>query len=498
MAKLGLWRSWGIVCLCLMRQGDCLQKPLPDPGTLIEDTTLISPERSGPLRHAYVLIQDGRIKAVGKKLTVVDPGVRKINARGKFLIPGLIDSHVHIGHSAALDDDAIDAKPGLWTAYKAQVPRAYLAFGFTTIVDLDLKPSDAKWFQSAPLHPRLYHCGKGIKVPGGYGAFQVKTPLSEDSPALVYGPQEAKSFPETLDRADFTAQRALDRIAESGAICVKAFVEPGFGVFSWPYIHTDTLREIETAASTHHLPLMVHATNVYSWRSAIDAHAQIIAHGLWIWPGRYDDPQVPQSAREAIAAAARDHIRVQPTLQTVGGERAFYDPSILDDLRLGLSLPKEVIAYLRSPEGVKARTSLLDRYQKMSPAPGFQPSLQGAIQRTRSTFKLMLKDKVPLIFGSDTPAGDGFGNPPGLNGRLEMQDWADAGVPLALILRAVTLDNAVALGLAHDVGSIEVGKRADMVLLNKNPLVTIGAYDSIDKVFLNGAPMNREALQPPN
>ena len=48
---------------------------------------------------------------------------------------------MHVGHSAALDDDAIDAHPELWAAYRAQVPRAYLAFGFTSIVDLDL---DAK------------------------------------------------------------------------------------------------------------------------------------------------------------------------------------------------------------------------------------------------------------------------------------------------------------------------------------------------------------------
>ena len=70
----------------------------------------------------------------------------------------------------------------------------------------------------------------------------------------------------------------------------------------------------------------------------------------------------------------------------------------------------------------------------------------------------MLQDHVPLLFGSDTPGVDGFGNPPGLNGRLELQNWADAGAPLSLILRAATLDNATALGLSHELGSIEVGR----------------------------------------
>jgi imidazolonepropionase-like amidohydrolase len=174
------------------------------------------------------------------------------------------------------------------------------------------------------------------------------------------------------------------------------------------------------------------------------------------------------------------------------------DPSLLDDPRLAFSLPASVTSYLRSPEGVKANVALLDQYRKASPAPGFEKLLPAGIDRTRATFKLMLKDGVPLIFGSDTPAGDGFGNPPGLNGRLELQDWADAGAPLPLILRAATLDNAIALGLSQELGSIEVGKRADLLLLSQKPLTTISAYDSIEMIFLNGQPIARETLRPSN
>jgi hypothetical protein len=186
----------------------------------------------------------------------------------------------------------------------------------------------------------------------------------------------------------------------------------------------------------------------------------------------------------------------QPTLQTVAGDRTMLHPALLDDPRLAVALPPSVIAYLRSADGLKARAALLDEYRKASPAPGFDHLLAAAIARTRATFRLMLQDKVPLIFGSDTPAGDGFGNPPGLNGRLEIQDWADAGAPLALILRAATLDNAVALGLSHDLGSIEKGKRADMLLLGENPLATVSAYDSIQTIYLNGVPIARDSLLP--
>ena len=465
-----------------------------DDGTVIENATLISAERTAPLPHADVVIRDGRIAEIGTNL-VAGPHARRIDGTGRFLIPGLIDSHVHAGHSAALDDDAIDAHPELWAAYRAQVPRAYLAFGFTSIVDLDLTPTDRAWFDGTPLHPRFYSCGRGIKVAGGYMAFNVPPLSSANFPNLVYEPKEAEHWPKSLDPAGYTAERAVSRAADAGAICVKAFVESGFGTFNWPYMHTETLREIRTAATAHKLVLMVHANGVDSWRSAVDAHADVIAHGLWVWPGDFGNSVPPPAASSVIAAAARAGTRVQPTMQTVAGERSMLDPRLLDDPRLAFSLPAPVIAYLRSADGVKARTALLDEYRKASPPPGFEPLLTAAIERTRATFRIMLQDHVSLIFGSDTPAGDGFGNPPGLNGRLELQDWADAGAPLALILRAATLDNATALGLSRELGSIEVGKRADLLLLKENPLTSASAYDSIETVFLKGEPIARKKLR---
>ena len=321
-------------------------------------------------------------------------------------------------------------------------------------------------------------------------------PLSSPNfPNLVYEPKEANHWPKSLDPAEYTAERAVSRAADAGAICVKAFVESGFGVFNWPYLHTETLQKIQAAAKARKLVLMVHANGVDSWRSALDAHADIIAHGLWVWPGDFGNSVPPPAASNVIAEAARSGTHVQPTMQTVAGEHAMIDPSLLDDPRLALALPPAVIGYLRSADGVKARTALLQEYRKASPPPGFEPLLPAAIERTRATFKLMLHDHVSLVFGSDTPGVDGFGNPPGLNGRLELQNWADAGAPLSLILRAATLDNATVLGLSHDLGSIEVGKRADLLLLKENPLANVSAYDSIETIFLNGEPIAREALR---
>jgi imidazolonepropionase-like amidohydrolase len=487
-----------LVALIFLNAGSAARpQRVVDQGLVIENVTVISPERVALLRHADIVIRDGRIVELGTNL-VAGSHARRVEGTGRFLIPGLIDSHVHVGHSAALDDDAIDAHPELWAAYRAQVPRAYLAFGFTSVVDLDLTPSDQAWFGGTSLHPRLYSCGRGIKVAAGYMAFNIPPLSSPNFPNLVYEPKEAEHWPKSLSPGDYTVERAVSRAQDSGAVCVKAFVESGFGTFNWPYLHTETLQKIRDATRERKLVLMVHATSVDSWRSALDAHADIIAHGLWVWPGDFSNSVPPQAASNVIATAAHAGTHIQPTLQTVAGELAMIDPSLLEDPRLALALPPTVVAYLRSTEGMKARTSLLDEYRKASPPPGFEPLLRVAIERTRATFKIMLHDHVPLLFGSDTPGVEGFGNPPGLNGRLELQDWANAGAPLSLILRAATLDNANALGLSRELGSIEVGKRADLLLLKDNPLENVSAYDSIETIFLNGEPIAREALRAQN
>lgn len=61
---------------------------------------------------------------------------------------------------------------------------------------------------------------------------------------------------------------------------------------------------------------------------------------------------------------------------------------------------------------------------------------------------------------------------------------------------AATLDNATAFGLSSELGSIEVGKRADLLLLKQNPLGNISANDSIKTIFRNGEPIARETLRP--
>jgi len=481
------------------------QKPrVVDNGTVIEDVTVISPERQTPMEHATVVLREGRIAQIGTNL-VAGPHAKKIDGHDRFLIPGLIDSHVHAGDLAVLED-AAETHPELVQAYRSQLPRSYLAFGFTTLVDLNLAEGTLTWFNGSPTHPNLLHCGPAARTLGGYVARRIpKDAAAANAANLIYEAAQAKDWPAYLDPREYTPARAVDRVVAAGGVCVKAFVEPGFGgVYHWPVPSAETLSALRVETRRRGLVFIIHANAVEAWRPAIDAHADVIAHGLWHWPGDRMGTTPPREAQDVIQAAARAGIHVQPTLQVVYGENSVFDRSLLDDPRLAEALPHTLIAYLKSDAAQAEQREMADEYRQailrvFAPAsPDVTTVMAIGPARATATLKIMLAEKVKLLFGSDTPAGEGIGNPPGLNGRFELSRWQEAGVPLSQILRAATLDNAAIFGLSKDLGTIEVGKRADLLLLRADPLKTITAYDAIETIFLNGNPIPRESLLPAN
>jgi imidazolonepropionase-like amidohydrolase len=75
-----------------------------------------------------------------------------------------------------------------------------------------------------------------------------------------------------------------------------------------------------------------------------------------------------------------------------------------------------------------------------------------------------------------------------------MRMMAQSGIPLPAIFRAATINNARQFGLAKDYGTIEAGKVANLLLLTENPLETVRAYTSIDRIILRGDVIKRESL----
>src|SRR5271170_1629345 len=133
-------------------------------GTWITNVTIVSPEALNHVAKGSVLIEGERIIRVDRKPNAKKPaGATVVDGEGQFLIPGLIDSHVHLASVPGMGFDQLGSKAEMVKAYYRQLPRSYLYYGYTTVVDLAvIDPQVLSDFRQAPLHPDLYDCGKAL------------------------------------------------------------------------------------------------------------------------------------------------------------------------------------------------------------------------------------------------------------------------------------------------------------------------------------------------
>jgi len=151
-----------------------------------------------------------------------------------------------------------------------------------------------------------------------------------------------------------------------------------------------------------------------------------------------------------------------------------------------------LLAWFNSPEG-KWFGKEID--EDNTPDPEMRRVFdRGPIRRVRQVVGYLATRNANFLFGTDTPSAPTYGNLPGLNGYLEMQQLHEAGLSFEQIFRAATINNAREFKLDSQVGTIEPGKVANLVLLRKSPLESVEAYDSITMVWVHGKPISRDSL----
>jgi predicted amidohydrolase len=138
--------------------------------TWITDVTIISPENLDHIEKGSVLVENGRIVRVERKEEAKQPaGATVVSGKGQFLIPGLIDSHVHLASVPGMSFEQSESKSEMIKEYFQQLPRSYLYYGYTTVVDLVVVDRQVlEDFRQAPLHPDLYDCGEPLVFANGY------------------------------------------------------------------------------------------------------------------------------------------------------------------------------------------------------------------------------------------------------------------------------------------------------------------------------------------
>ena len=369
------------------------------------------------------------------------------------------------------------AHPEIVAAALEQDPKSYLFFGFTTLVDLFGTAQRTAQWNARELRPDAYFCS-GVVIIDGQIRFIPSPHFSYELPKV-----EDVS---TISATQNALKAAVARIAADGAICVKTIYQQGF---LKPTVE-DTQRLV-AAAHVHNLPVFIHANRKDGQALAVAAGVDMIVHGMWRDPG--EDAVLDSEGREILAAIARNKIGYQPTIQVIIGLRDMMRTEYLLQPGLVDAYPKVLINWYLSKEGGWYG----DFIKELNASTG-ETFFRETIDLASDGARILAKTDAHLLFGSDTPSDFVYTNPPGLNGRLEMNNWIAAGVSEEKLFHALTIDNARMLRLDNQIGTVEPGKTANLLLLRANPLQSVDAYDTIETVLLHGRPITRAELSASN
>lgn len=427
-----------------------------------------------------------------------------INANGAYVIPGLIDSHVHLYHATGLKRRYTDDFDRLYNEFMRQQPRSFLYFGFTTVIELNADAATNARFEGTPEHPRLFHCGQGIVLSDGFMALDLDgEAVSEAYPGYLVDHHANGLIPSGADAKEHSPNASVEFVRRHGGRCIKLYYEealwwPG-GAPEFQLPSLAIVRDVVAAAHSHRMPVVFHATTPNGHRFATNSGVDILAHGMWEWPGQALDATNPSPDYAQLAKdIARNGIWLQPTMTTIRNSASLFDTEFLNDPEWSHVVTENYLQYLKS-DAQEQREDFLRRFASEL-SDGFAvddlPALiTGFNSRYEALIGGMYLDGAKLIFGTDTAVGGfGWAAPPGLAGYWEIQAWDRTGIPLRKLFESLTVKNAQAFGLENEIGTIEVGKRADLLILKANPLENVTAYNTIESVILGGKVIKRSSL----
>ena len=464
----------------------------------IQDVTLVSLERPTPLAHAHIVIRGGRIASVGTDAPgEAGPGITVISGAGKYAVPGLIDGHVHLASVPGMLPDHEAAMPEAVADYDRQLPRSYLYFGFTTVVDLNVvdRPRVDRLKAASP-GPAILDCGNALVLANGYPmAYMPPASRFDAYPNFLYDPAQKDAIPARYDPADHSPDAAVSRVAAAGGACVKAHYEPGFdpALGKLPVPTVSMMTGVRDASRRHKLPFLLHANSLEAHRFAADVKPDAVVHGLWNWgPGDAADTDVPARIREVLDAERQAGVAMMPTTRVIGGLADLFVPAFLDDPQLARVLPARILAWYRTKDGQSFAREITEGASGPALEAGNR-RLAGVQARALRAAAYFSQSGGRILFGSDTPSAPTYANPPGYNGFLELRALESAGLSPKQLLSAATIDNARFFGLT-DYGTIEPGKIASLLLLTRDPLSSTAAFDAIEAVIVKGQVLRRESL----
>jgi imidazolonepropionase-like amidohydrolase len=380
-----------------------------------------------PLRDADVVVEDGRIVDVGLRLD----GDESIAVHGKTLLPGLFDCHTHIALTH-LDLLKRLETPFSYRFYEAaQNLRTTLRLGITTVRDASGADLGIKQAVTDGLirGPRLLISLVMISQTGGHGDGWMPSGVQAETLGVTY-----PGMPSNIVDGPEAMRQKVREIIRDGADLIK--VATTGGVLSprddprHGHFRDDELTTLVSEASAAGRWVMAHAQGAAGIKAAVRAGVRSIEHGVFL-----ND--------EAISMMLERGTFLVPTLIAPTG--------VLDAAAAGAAIPEASVR--------KAR-ELLETH--------------------RDSFRKAVAAGVKIAMGTDCPVA-----PHGQNLR-ELQMMVDGGLTPAQALLAATSSAAELTGLSRELGTLEPGKRADLVVVDGDPLEFTTLPARIAAVYQDG------------
>jgi imidazolonepropionase-like amidohydrolase len=407
----------------LLASGQVAGVSHPSATVVFLHVNVIPMNRAGVLEDQTVVVKDGKIVSVGSAgTTAVPAGAAKINARGQYLMPGLTDAHVHL-----------------------QTPiefPLYLANGVTTVFNLSGRPAHLLWrrktasgemvgpsiFTTGPIFERAHKPEEAVRMVDeqaalGYDGVKIYNRVSkEEYPALI---AEAK-------RKNLLLMGHVARAPEFEA----------------------------TLAAGQSIAHLEEFTYTFFNPQHDDHNSHIV----------YDESKIP----EAVKLTAASGVFVTPTLAT-------YATIVQQATDLDQFLKNPDLRY--DPPWTQASLQpAANRYKNGFDPPSY-PRIRTSLAFQRKLVKALADAGVPLLCGTD--ASD-VGPVAGFGIHEELRELVNDGLTPFQALETATVNAARYFRRAEDFGTVEPGRRADLVLLRANPLADIGNTRTIVGVMVRG------------
>ena len=427
------------------------------PTTVIKGATLIDVHTGRQTKNSIIVVVGDRIRQIGSETEIIVPrDAQVIDARNKWIIPGLMDMHAHVSGSSKLPLEL------------------FLVNGVTTIRDpggsLTLLRLMRQEIDSGKRPgPRLFFAGL----------------ILDGNPPLW---PEVSIIADTPERAE----SAVNFLIDQGVDLIKVYnsiTEPVLGAI----IRTAHARGIPVAG---HVPRSITMTRAVELGIDCLEHIRITGRELLPLEEANKIDFLPLVRREALLWQRfdLDSDKMKELVSFLARSKVFLDPTLNIDEVVALYLYQEYAndpnnRFWRRPASTDEREAAPEVFRLPSElkdvsAAGFEKRLRFVGMCGRAG--------VQIIAGTD---GVGTGKLlPGFGLQHELELLARAGLTPIQVIQSATINSARALRKEKDLGSIEAGKFADMVILNSSPLIDIRNTSNIDGVMIRGRLLDRKAL----